>query len=82
MKSIIPNSQKNKILLQNDHINFIKELLQDEEKIFFTINDIKKELIVAYPDLKNISPRTIREAMIKNGFSFKKSCTILRKVKY
>lgn len=69
---ILPTKNKKTKRLQAEHIQYINDLLADEENAFFSLNEIKNHLITEYNNLHDIDTSVIYRALIANGFSFKK----------
>jgi len=79
---VLPSKIKMQKKLKSHHINFLKLLLSDSRNATLTLKEMRQLLLDRYHDVQDISITAIRNALLRNSFTFKKvsNCPAARNV--
>lgn len=77
--NILPFMTKKKKKLQQEHIDFLHELLQSETGCLFSLNELKILLLDRFSDINNISLWTLYKTLREEKYSYKRICSVISK---
>ena len=74
---VLPFSQKRRSKLTEQQIDFLTSLLTSPNGCILTLEQLRQELLNTFPQLQQISLKTISNTLKNKGFSFKKISPII-----